>query len=97
MGHVASVELKISYPAEHGVPITFANPMATVSQTAPTAFEIPQGGGASNCPAQLLPQHKCKLTVLFSPTSPGQTFSTVTILDNAANANQTIQLKGRGK
>jgi subtilase family serine protease len=97
VGHVAKVEVKISYPAKHGVPITFGSPMATISQTDPTVFGIPQGGSASNCPAQLMPKQKCKLVVLFSPASPGETSSTVTIFDNAANANQTIQLRGRGK
>jgi subtilase family serine protease len=97
VGEGVSVEVKISYPAKHGVPITFGSPMATVSQTGSTAFVIPPGGSASNCPAQLLPRHKCKLIVLFSPASSAETSSTVTIFDNAANANQTIHLKGRGK
>jgi subtilase family serine protease len=97
VGHVASVELKISYPAKHGMPITFGSPLATVPQTDPLVFGFPQGGGASNCPAQLLPKHKCKLVVLFAPASTGEISSTVTIFDNAANANQMIQLKGSGK
>jgi subtilase family serine protease len=95
IGHVASVELKIINRAKHGIPVTFGSPLATVPQTDPLIFGFPQG--ATNCPAELLPQHKCKLTVLFGPAAPGETYSTLTIFDNAANANQTIQLKGRGK
>ncbi|MGC1400797.1 protease pro-enzyme activation domain-containing protein [Candidatus Binatus sp.] len=92
VGHVASVTVKISNPAKHGSPITFGNPPAAVPSTSPQEF-----GFATNCPAQLLPKKKCKLTVLFAPSLPGPMFSTVTIYDNAANANQTIELQGTGK
>jgi hypothetical protein len=35
--------------------------------------------------------------VLFTPASQGTVFSSVTIFDNALNANQTIPLQGTGK
>ena len=95
IGHVASIELKISYPAKHGIPITFGSPLATVPQTNPLIFSFPQD--PTNCQPQLMPKHKCKLVVQFTPVSPGEAFSTVTIFDNAANANQTIQVKGHGE
>ena len=97
VGHVASATLKLRNPAKHGLPITFGSPPATVPVTSPQVFGFPLGGGESNCPAQLLPKKKCKLVVLFAPTSEGPTSSTVTIYDNAGNANQVIQLKGTGK
>ena len=97
VGHVASATLKLRNPAKHGLPITFGSPPATVPVTSPQIFGLPLGGGESNCPAQLLPKKKCKLVVLFAPTSEGPTSSAVTIYDNAGNANQVIQLKGTGK
>ena len=93
VGHTESVTLKISNTAKHGSPVTFGNPLTTVTLTSPQQFAI----GGTNCPTQLLPKKKCKLTVLFTPASQGTVFSSVTIFDNAANANQTIQLQGTGK
>jgi hypothetical protein len=52
---------------------------------------------ATTCAAQLLPRKKCKLTVQFGPTSPGSKSATVTIFDNAGNANQVIPLSGKGE
>ncbi|MGA7872771.1 MAG: protease pro-enzyme activation domain-containing protein [Candidatus Binatus sp.] len=97
VGHVANRTVKFGNPAKHGLPITFGNPLATVPLTSPQIFGFPQGQGASTCGAQLWPKEKCKLVVLFAPTSPGPTSSTVTIFDNAGNANQTIELKGTGE
>jgi subtilase family serine protease len=97
VGHVASVTLDFKNTANHGLPITFGNPLATVPLTSPQIFGFPQGGNASTCPEQLMPKKKCKLVVLFAPTSTGPTSSTITIFDNAENANQTIELKGAGK
>jgi hypothetical protein len=92
VGHVGSVTLKISNPARHGLPITFGNPLAAVAPSDPQQF-----GFAANCPAQLMPRKKCKLTLLFSPLAQGAMSSSLTIFDNAGNANQMIQLKGAGK
>ena len=97
VGHIASMTMKFKNSDGHGPPITFGNPLATVPLTSPQIFGFPRGQGASTCPAQLGPNKKCKLVVLFAPTSPGPTSSTVTIFDNAGNANQTIELKGTGK
>ena len=93
VGHTESVTLKISNTAKHGLPVTFGNPITAVTLTSPQQFTI----GGTNCPTQLLPKQKCKLTVLFTPASQGTVFSSVTIFDNAANANQTIPLQGTGK
>jgi hypothetical protein len=95
VGKVKRVTLTLSNPARHGSPIAFGNPMMTVPATSPQEFWFP--AGATNCPAQLLPKKKCKLTVRFAPASQGAKFSAVTIFDNAGNANQVIQLHGTGK
>jgi subtilase family serine protease len=95
LGNVASMTVKITNPSKHGLPVTFGNPLATVPQSSPQIFGFPQG--ASNCPAQLLPQEKCKLEVLFAPQYHGKTYSVVTIFDNAGNANQEIEVVGTGK
>jgi hypothetical protein len=93
VGQTKSVTLKISNTAKHGSPITFGNPLTTVTLTSPQQFAI----GGTNCPTQLPPKQKCKLTVLFTPASQGTVFSSVTIFDNATNANQIVQLQGTGK
>ncbi len=78
-------------PALKGPPITFGIPLATTSD--PLDFRI----GTTTCHAQLFPQTKCTLKVKFAPTTPGPKSSTLTIFDNAANANQQIPLKGTGQ
>jgi hypothetical protein len=90
--------LTLSNPAKKGQPpITFGKPLATVPATNPQEFGFPQSG-ATNCPAQLLPKQKCKLTVLFAPALKGpRPSSAVTIYDNAVNANQVVPLSGTGK
>ncbi len=93
VGKIGSMTVKITNPSKHGMPVTFGNPLATVPQTEPQVF----WSGASNCPAQLLPQEKCKLVVQFAPVVPGKVYSTLTIFDNAGNANQEIELVGKGK
>ena len=82
--------MKISNTAKHGSPITFGNPLTTVTLTSPQQFAI----GGTNCPTQLPPKQKCKLTVLFTPASQGTVFSSVTIFDNATNANQIDSAAG---
>jgi len=52
---------------------------------------------STTCTAQLLPRKKCKLTVEFRPLSPGQKSTTLTIIDNAANANQQVPLTGKAE
>jgi hypothetical protein len=39
----------------------------------------------------------CTLTVRFAPTSKGLQTGTVTIFDDAGNANQSILLSGTGQ
>ncbi len=85
-----------SSSAKTGSPITFLNPLASVPVANPQIFGFPRTG-ATNCPPQLLPQKKCTLTVQFIPVSAGPVGDTVTIFDNAANANQTISVTGTGK
>ncbi len=80
-------------PARKGPPITFGNPMAAFPPSSPQEFK----SVGTTCPPQLLPRKKCKLTVQFSPDSVGPKSSTLTIFDNAGNANQMIPLSGKGE
>ena len=92
VGNLKSMTVKLSNPARDGLPITFANPMAALPSASPQQF-----GFSTNCPTQLLPREKCELFVQFSPAAQGPQSSTVTIYDNATNANQQIDLQGTGK
>ena len=90
-------KLTLSNPTKSGPPITLAN--AIVSATNPQEFGFPKSGGYT-CflsVARLFPKQKCTLLLEFAPTSTGPKFSSVTIMDNASNANQVIQLQGTGK
>jgi hypothetical protein len=78
-----------------GAAITFGNPIASVPPTVPQEFGF--SSNPSTCPAQLAPKKKCKLTLELLPASKGPKASTVTIFDNAANANQMVPLIGNGK
>jgi hypothetical protein len=103
VGHAKSATFTLSNSAPEGAdPITFHSLAAfSVQVTNPQVFGF--AGSATNCPQQLLPQKTCTLTVEFIPAKPGPASCpgfpscTVTISDNAANANQTIQLSGSGK
>jgi hypothetical protein len=93
-GSVKHQTFTLSNSAKSGPPITFGNPLATVTNF-PT-FSFP--ANSNNCPQMLFPKKKCKLIVDFAPTTVGpQNPGTVTIFDNAANANQSIPLSGAGK
>jgi subtilase family serine protease len=92
VGHLKSITVQLSNPAKDGLPITFGNPMAALPSASPQQF-----GFSTNCATQLLPRKKCELFVQFSPASPGPQSSTVTVYDNATNANQRIDLQGTGK
>ena len=90
-------KLTLSNPTKSGPPITLAN--AIVSATNPQEFGFPKSGGYT-CflsVARLFPKQKCTLLLEFGPASTGPKFSSVTIMDNASNANQVIQLQGTGK
>ena len=91
VGKVKSVTLTLSNPAKKGPAITFGSPLATVSPTSPE-FEV-----TWTCSAQLLPKKKCKVKVKFAPASQGAVSSSLTISDNAENANQVVQLQGTGE
>ena len=90
-------KLTLSNPTKSGPPITLAN--AIVSATNLQEFGFPKSGGYT-CflsVARLFPKQKCTLLLEFGPASTGPKFSSVTIMDNASNANQVIQLQGTGK
>ena len=80
-----------------GPSITLTN--ATVPATNPQEFGFPRNGGYT-CfltVAQLAPKQSCTLLLEFEPASTGSKSSSVTIIDNASNANQVIQMQGVGK
>jgi hypothetical protein len=91
VGKIKSITLTLSNPAKKGPAITFGSPLAAVSPIS-SEFEV-----TTTCSAQLLPKKKCKVTVKFAPASQGAASSSLTISDNAENADQVIQLEGTGK
>ena len=74
--------------------ITFGTPLATVTNG--PSFALPKKK-ATNCHQTLPPLGNCTLTVQFAPKPKGALAGTLTIFDNAANANQMIPLTGTGK
>jgi hypothetical protein len=96
VGQDKSVTFILSNSAQSGPPISFASPVAfSVPLHKPQEFGFRTG--ATNCPKQLLPQKKCQVTVQFIPAMRGVRSSIVIVHDDAANANQMIQLTGIGK
>lgn len=93
MGGGKAVTLTLLNTAKKGLPITFSIPMATIPAANPQEFRV----SSTTCTAQLLPRKRCKLIVQFSPQSTGAKSSSVTILDDASNANQVVPLSGTGK
>jgi Abnormal spindle-like microcephaly-assoc'd, ASPM-SPD-2-Hydin len=93
VGSSKTATLKLVNPANKGSPITFGNPMTTFAPAGAGDFK----SVATTCGAQLLPRKNCKLTVQFGPASVGSKSSTMTIFDNAGNANQVIPLSGKGE
>ena len=92
VGSAKPASLTLINTAKSGPPITFGSPMATIPASNPQEFKML----STNCPAQLSPLKKCKLTLQFHPLSKGAKNSSVTIFDNASNANQTVPLHGKG-
>jgi hypothetical protein len=78
-----------------GQTITFQSPFATVTNF--PIFSFPKKG-ATTCHQTLKAKGQCKLTLQFKATQRGTPESgTVTIFDDAGNADQTIPLSGTGK
>ncbi len=92
VGTVKRSTLTLMNQAKKGPPITFDNPMTVFPPGSPQEFK----SIATTCGAQLLPKKKCKLTLQFGPNSVGAKSSSLTIFDNAHNANQVIPLSGKG-
>jgi hypothetical protein len=77
-----------------GQTITFQNPPTVTNFP---IFRFPKKG-ATTCPQHLPPKGQCNLTLEFIPKHRGTPETgTVTIFDDAGNANQTISLSGSGK
>jgi hypothetical protein len=92
VGTTKRAALTLMNQAKKGPPITFDNPMTVFPPTNPQEFK----SIGTTCGAQLFPKKKCKLMLQFGPTSVGPKSSSVTIFDNAGNANQVIPLSGKG-
>lgn len=95
MGQAKIVTFTLRNMAKSGPPITFGSPLASVRVDNPREFGFPPG--ATTCPQQLFPKQKCKLKLMFAPSSPIVSFSWMLIYDNAANANQYVPISGTGK
>jgi hypothetical protein len=93
VGTVKRATLTLTNQAKKGPPITFDNPMMVFPPSNPQEFK----SIATTCGAQLFPKKKCKLTLQFGPMSVGSKSSSVTIFDNAGNADQVIPLSGKGE
>ena len=50
----------------------------------------------NNCPASILPNHGCQISVMFTPTTIGTRNASVSIADNAPNSPQSVPLTGVG-
>ncbi|HEY6300784.1 MAG TPA: hypothetical protein VIW95_14180 [Candidatus Binatus sp.] len=75
--------------------ITFSKPLAIVTNS--PIFKFPKKG-ATTCHQTLPPKGQCNLTLEFIPKHRGTPESgTVTVFDDAGNADQTIPLSGTGK
>jgi hypothetical protein len=78
-----------------GQTITFQNPLAEVTNF--PIFSFPKKG-ATTCHQTLPAKGKCKITLQFRATQRGAPETgSVTIFDDAGNADQTIPLSGSGK
>ncbi len=62
---------------------------------ASVGFQINQA--ATTCVGTLAAGAKCKIGVIFTPTTTGQRTGSLTIIDNAENVPQTVGLVGTGK
>jgi hypothetical protein len=93
VGKTKRATLTLMNQAKKGPPITFGNPMTEFPPDNPQEFK----SIGTTCGAQLFPKKKCKLTLQFGPNSVGAKSSSVTIFDNAGNANQVIPLSGKGE
>jgi hypothetical protein len=93
VGTLKRSTLTLMNQAKKGPPITFDNPMTVFPPTNPQEFK----SITTTCGAQLFPKKKCKLTMQFGPNSVGPKSSSVTIFDNAGNANQVTPLSGKGE
>jgi hypothetical protein len=92
VGSVKFATLTLSNPAKKGPPITFGKPMTMIPLSSPEFSAT-----STTCAGQLLPHKKCKLKLQFRPDSTGPKSATLTIFDNAGNANQVIPLTGKGE
>src|SRR5262249_25149281 len=88
VGGAKFLKLTLINAQKKGPPITLTT--ASVPATNPQEFGFPQNGGFT-CflsVTQLSPKQSCTLLMEFAPASRGSKFSSLTIFDNASNANQ---------
>lgn len=90
---------------------TFGNTLIGLG-SAPQSFTVRNAGGAplaisgvtvtgdfdvsNGCPAQVSAGSNCRIDVTFGPHLPGPRTGTVSILSNASNGAQTVDLAGTG-
>ncbi len=83
---------------QQGVTLFNNNGQSHGDAIAISGFKISAGFqlDTGTCGAVLPPDQQCTVYVTFVPTSSGDWFGTLTINDDASNAPQTVDLKGRG-
>jgi subtilase family serine protease len=54
-------------------------------------------GGSTSCNGLIGPQGKCKVTVVFAPTSAGGASATITVNSDASNSPTSFPVNGTGK
>jgi len=90
---IKQATLTLTNTARDGAAITFGNPMYSLTPGSPQEF----AWVSSTCGVSLSPHQKCKVVVKFVPLSVGEKSSSLTLYDDADNANQSVPLRGNGK
>lgn len=67
--------------------------ISSVSLAGPNASDF---SFTNNCTAPLAPGSNCTISIVFSPTAPGQRVANLTVADDAQGSPQTVVLNGTG-
>ena len=70
---------------------------ATISFNGASVAGSSEFGGDTNCEGLVGPKGKCKVIVVFAPTSAGGAGATITVNSNASNSPTSFSVTGTGK
>jgi hypothetical protein len=90
---IKQATLILTNTARDGAAITFGSPMYSLTPAIPEEFTWV----SSTCGVRLMPRQRCKVVIQFAPLSVGKEASSLTLYDDADNANQSVPLRGRGE